>query len=60
MPELRDEFYKRAIDFFSQTQKTSWGKNELVAQLKELYINYLEETRLRARLENEHGSTNKV
>lgn len=36
------DYQRELIDFFATTTKTGWGKNEIVAKLKELYIEYLE------------------
>uniref|UniRef100_A0A6M3JBF3 Uncharacterized protein n=1 Tax=viral metagenome TaxID=1070528 RepID=A0A6M3JBF3_9ZZZZ len=36
------EFKNVLVSFFSETKKTGWGKNEIVTQIKELYIEFLE------------------
>jgi len=39
-----DRLYSRLMAFFKSTNKTSWGKNELMNKLKDLYIEHLENT----------------
>ena len=45
--EMKDKktehFYKILMSFFKSTNKTSWGKNELMDKLKDLYIEFLSE-----------------
>jgi len=41
MEKLR-EFYLRLETFFNETRKTSWGKNEVKNQIKDMYIDTLE------------------
>jgi len=36
-----EHFYKILMSFFKGTNKTSWGKNELMDKLKDLYIEFL-------------------
>ena len=36
-----EHFYKILMSFFKSTNKTSWGKNELMDKLKDLYIEFL-------------------
>jgi hypothetical protein len=35
-------FKDKLVNFFKSTRKTSWGKNEVVEQIKELYTEALE------------------
>lgn len=35
-------FLREVLTFFESTRKTSWGKNEVREQLKDLYIEFLE------------------
>ncbi len=35
------QFVADLIEFFSKTNKTSWGKNEIVAMIKDLQIEFL-------------------
>jgi hypothetical protein len=34
------ELWVQAITFFASTNKTGWGKNEIVAKLKEMEIDH--------------------
>lgn len=36
------KFLRKVLTFFESTRKTSWGKNEVIEQLKDLYIEFLE------------------
>lgn len=37
------EFKEVILLYFSQTRKTSWGKNEIQITIKDLYIKFLED-----------------
>jgi len=44
MDKALKSYQERLIAFFESTRKTSWGKNELISQIKDLYIEHLEYT----------------
>jgi len=44
MDKALKTYQEKLIAFFESTRKTSWGKNELISQLKDLYIEHLEDT----------------
>lgn len=37
------QFLQKVLTFFKGTNKTSWGKSEMMDKLKDLYIEFLEE-----------------
>lgn len=41
------KFLQKVLTFFESTRKTGWGKNEVKAQIKDLYIEFLEEENVR-------------
>ena len=42
MNKVLKAYQEKLITFFKSTRKTSWGKNELISQLQDLYIEHLE------------------
>lgn len=36
-------FKDELVDFFKKTNKTGWGKNEIQTQIRELWIEFLED-----------------
>lgn len=44
MSQGEKDFKDLLVEFFEQTDKTGWGKNEIVKKIKDLWIRYLEES----------------
>ena len=36
-------FKDKLVEFFEATRKTGWGKNEVIAKIKEAYTEFLED-----------------
>lgn len=53
-PPQASLFKEKLLVFFSSTRKTGWGKKEVVNQIKDCYIEFLED--LQGREEKENGN----
>lgn len=42
-PPQASLFKEKLLVFFSSTRKTGWGKKEVIAQIKDCYIEFLED-----------------